>query len=593
MSSLLNLRARLLLMSGFLVAVIVGLGGSMLAARWQTASDMSHLASLGEVAPELGNLVHELQTERGLSAGLIGSADGGANSGAFRYRLILQRRATDEAGSTLIRELEALDPVSFGEGLVDDVRAIRAALDGLPAKRQAVSSGELALGDMAAYYSDTIARLLGLVEQMGRVGRRHAVSRTITAYAALLQAKERAGLERAMGTTGFGSGAFSPEIYRRFIDLQGQQRAFVVVFKANASADQVAFYERTFRGAAVEEIERMRAVAADSVFDGDLQGIAGPHWFDAMAKKVELYRTLEKRLAHDLLATAEAIREDALVMEDIALIVLLALGVVFGGVQAHRLSKALEREKELNGLQRQFISLVSHEFRTPLAIIDMNAQRVVRSGDKVTPDRLVRAMHKIRNAIMRLTDLMDGVLSAARLDEGSIEFEPTACNLAEVITELCDDYQQINADHRLMVDLDDMPAQIEGDTRLLRQAFSNLISNAIKYSPEGTSIQVTASQADDYFVITVRDQGVGIPQEELGRLFERFFRASTSIGVAGTGIGLHLVKHVVGLHGGTIEVESEPGKGTAFSVRLPRKPPKTQRVERSGQSEELRPAYQD
>lgn len=575
-------------MNGFLVAVIVGLGVAMLIARLQTASDMSRVASLGELAPELGRLAHELQSERGLSAGLIS----GTNGGAFRNRLLEQRQATDMAINRLIEELDALDPASFGEDLTADARAIRAAFDQLPATRQAVSNDTLALDAMTAFYSDAAATLLHVIEHMGRLGTQHDVNRAIAAYAALLHAKESAGLERAMGVAGFSSGAFAPDVYRRFVDLQGQQTAFLSAFEANASAPQVAFYSLLLQGAVVEDVERMREVAIDSVFEGGLQDISASLWFDTITKKIELYHTLEERLAVDLLITVNAVREDALFMGDIALIVaLLALGVILGGLQAQRLSKALEREKELNGLQRQFISLVSHEFRTPLAIIDMTAQRMSRAGDKITPDRVARGTQKIRNAIVRLTDLMEGILSASRLEEGKIQFEPVACDLADLMTEICEDYQQINTAHRLTLGLHDLPKQIEADAKLLRQAFSNLVSNAIKYSPEGTNVKVTASQSDGDILVSVRDQGVGIPADELGRLFERFFRASTSTGVSGTGIGLHLVKHVIDLHGGTIEVESEPDQGTAFIVRLPNKAPRRAPLDQSGLGDELCPAH--
>lgn len=571
-------------MNGFLVAVIVGLGIAMLVARLQTASDMSRVASLSELAPEIGRLAHELQNERGLSAGLIGSA----NDGAFRDRLMEQRQATDMAISRLIEELNALDSAALGSELTADVRAVQAAFEKLPATRQSVDSRTLSLDAMSVFYGHAVASLLSVIEHMGRLGTQHEVNRAIAAYVSLLHAKERAGLERALGAAGFSSGAFAPDVYRRFIELHGQQRAFLAAFEANGSAPQVAFYAMLLQGAVVEDVERMREVAIGSVFEGGLQDISAPLWFDTITKKIELYHTLEERLAVDLLITVNAVKEDALFMGDIAVIVaLLALGVILGGVQAQRLSRALEKEKELNGLQRQFISLVSHEFRTPLAIIDMSAQRMSRAGDKVTPDQVARGAHKIRNTIVRLTDLMEGVLSASRLEEGKIQFEPAACDLTDLMTEICEDYQQINKTHRLTLGLQDLPKHIEADAKLLRQAFSNLVSNAIKYSPEGTSVQVTASQSGGDILITVRDQGVGIPAEELGRLFERFFRASTSTGVSGTGIGLHLVKHVIDLHGGTIDVESEPDQGTAFIVRLPNKAPERAPLDQSGVSSEL------
>ena len=219
-------------------------------------------------------------------------------------------------------------------------------------------------------------------------------------------------------------------------------------------------------------------------------------------------------------------------------------------LQAEKLEKALGREKELNGLQRQFVSLVSHEFRTPLAVIDGNAHRVAKKVDQIAPERLARSMQAIRSSVTRLTNLMESVLSVSKLDEGRIKFTPAPCEVGQMIVEVCADYQQISTQHSLVVDVDRLPHEAMVDATLMRQVLSNLISNAIKYSPEGTTVHIEGRSADneDEMVITVTDKGLGIPENELNRLFERFFRASTSTGISGTGIGLHLVKHVTDMH---------------------------------------------
>ncbi len=239
--------------------------------------------------------------------------------------------------------------------------------------------------------------------------------------------------------------------------------------------------------------------------------------------------------------------------------------------QAEKLEKALDREKELNGLQRQLVSLVSHEFRTPLAIIDGNAHRVARKVDQIVPEHLTRSMQTIRSSITRLTNLMESVLSVSKLDEGRIKFAPAPCDVGQMIVEVCAEYQQISAQHSLVVDVDRFPHEAMVDATLIRQVLSNLISNAIKYSPGGATVRVEGRSADndDEMVIAVTDQGLGIPENELGRLFERFFRASTSTGISGTGIGLHLVKHVTDLHNGRVEVASRLNEGTTFTLYLP------------------------
>ncbi len=235
------------------------------------------------------------------------------------------------------------------------------------------------------------------------------------------------------------------------------------------------------------------------------------------------------------------------------------------------LEVALVKEREINGLQRQFVSMVSHEFRTPLAVIDGCAQRIVRKLDKLTPERITESLQKVRHSVARLTELMESVLNAARLEEGRITFEPQVCDLIAIVREICESYHDVYPSHEFNVDIDHLPDQITADPRLLRQVVSNLISNAVKYSPKDTRIWIRGEwyYGNDALRLSVQDEGYGIPESELSRLCDRFFRASTSTGIAGTGIGLHLCQHFVALHGGTIKIESIEGQGSTFTLCIP------------------------
>ena len=239
--------------------------------------------------------------------------------------------------------------------------------------------------------------------------------------------------------------------------------------------------------------------------------------------------------------------------------------------QKERLALALEKEHHLNGLQRQFVSMVCHEFRTPLAIIDGSAQRIMKRHDSISPDRLMDTLRKVRLSVRRLTELMESVLSASKLEAGAIEIDLAPCNLAEMIEEVAANYREVNPTYEITADVTGLPESFILDVKLIRQVVSNLLSNAVKYSPDGSRIVVDTKSCDDGGVeIAVHDQGVGIPKEELDKLFERFFRASTSTGIAGTGIGLHMVKALVDMHGGRIDITSEVGVGTTFTLFLPR-----------------------
>jgi signal transduction histidine kinase len=228
----------------------------------------------------------------------------------------------------------------------------------------------------------------------------------------------------------------------------------------------------------------------------------------------------------------------------------------------------LERERQISKLHRAFISVVSHQFRTPLAIIDASAQRMVRRGSLMDPEEIAARADKIRNACHRLTRLMESTLNAARLEEGEISFTLRACNLPTLLKGVVDN-QPDDDQGRIKLVLGDLPQWTKADTTLLEQAVQNLVSNALKYSPAGSPVTITAQRAGAEILIGVADRGVGIPADELSSLFQRFFRARTAEGIPGTGIGLSFVAQIMDLHQGRVEVKSTEGEGSVFTLRLP------------------------
>jgi len=240
-------------------------------------------------------------------------------------------------------------------------------------------------------------------------------------------------------------------------------------------------------------------------------------------------------------------------------------------VKAEELKQALSKEKELNDLQRQFVSMASHEFRTPMAIIDGTAQRLIRKANKnlsTTEDTIERAS-KIRNSVGRMVRLMESTLSAASMKEGKVKINIGACNIGEIVSEVCARQQEITEKHTISCEIIDLPEIIDGDSGALEQVFTNLLSNAVKFAPDNPNIKVRACQEDDQIVVWVRDYGIGIDNDELDSIGERFFRAKTSVGIAGTGIGLNLIKQLLEMHQGSLNVESKRGSGSTFTVRLP------------------------
>ena len=239
--------------------------------------------------------------------------------------------------------------------------------------------------------------------------------------------------------------------------------------------------------------------------------------------------------------------------------------------KADELKQALAKEQELSKLQREFVSMASHEFRTPLAIIDTTAQRMKSraASNRLTPEDIEQRIGKIRDAVQRMTRLMESTLDAARMEDGKIKIEIGPCDIATVVREVCARQQEMSQTHIISSDLAGLPETIQGDSGYLEQAVENLLSNAVKYAPDAPDIQVTALAEGNQVVISVRDHGIGIDEDELGRVCERFFRARTSSGTAGTGIGLNLAKTLVEMHGGSISAESRKGESSTFTIRLP------------------------
>jgi two-component system OmpR family sensor kinase len=237
--------------------------------------------------------------------------------------------------------------------------------------------------------------------------------------------------------------------------------------------------------------------------------------------------------------------------------------------QAAVLEQGLENERRLTAQQRDFVSMTSHEFRTPLTIIDAHAQRLIKMSERLDPRDIAERGARIRNAVQRITNIIDSLLGASRLLDGQVVFHPTELDPGELLRDACQVHRDATRGVVIIEDYSLLPASIYGDPKLLFHAFSNLISNAIKYSPAGSPIEVVARGEQGRLVVQVCDHGIGIPARDRGRLFERYFRGSNATAVAGTGVGLHLVSMVVTLHQGEVFAESLEGVGSKFIVQLP------------------------
>lgn len=234
------------------------------------------------------------------------------------------------------------------------------------------------------------------------------------------------------------------------------------------------------------------------------------------------------------------------------------------------LRQAITKEKELGELKSRFVSMASHEFRTPLGSILALTETLSAYRHRLTDEQITQRLDRIREQVGHLKAIMEDVLQLSRLQTKRVEFIPVPCNLDELCRDVIEELtQQSLVPHPIHYGCNEPSRIVSVDQKLMRQIMNNLVSNAIKYSPAEHPIQVNLVYTPEDLCFTVQDAGIGIPGADLPHLFEPFHRAANVEAISGTGLGLTITKEAIELHNGTITVESQVGIGTIFVVTLP------------------------
>ncbi|MBT3702655.1 MAG: HAMP domain-containing protein [Alphaproteobacteria bacterium] len=287
-----GITARIFSLVALALAGILAVSIFLIVERRNAANEMEVLNELGQFAPVVSAVVHELQKERGMSAGFIGSK--GSN---FKDTLPGQRSDSDARRTALLKAIQELPIENYGADIGESLEVAGKALAGLDQTRSAVSSLGLTVPQMAKYYTGTIGKLLKIVEGMTHYSQNADVSRAISAYTAYLQGKERAGIERAMGAGGFGAKKFNPAVYRKFLQLIAMQNTYLDRFMLQAEPETIALHKATIKGPTIEEVNRLRKIAIESPVTGTTGNIAAPVWFKAITKKIDLLKKVEDGVA--------------------------------------------------------------------------------------------------------------------------------------------------------------------------------------------------------------------------------------------------------------------------------------------------------
>ncbi|MCE9624611.1 MAG: HAMP domain-containing histidine kinase, partial [Deltaproteobacteria bacterium] len=233
--------------------------------------------------------------------------------------------------------------------------------------------------------------------------------------------------------------------------------------------------------------------------------------------------------------------------------------------------EALEKEKELNELKSRFVSMASHEFRTPLSAILTSVSLIDRYH--LPEDEKKRAKHvqTIKSSVHSLTNILNDFLSLDKLEKGKVEYRPSQFDLVGFATELADEMQELaKPGQRIVYRHTGCDGPVFLDKHMFRGILINLLSNAIKYSDEGQEISFTSEMDLTNLTLTVQDHGIGIPESDQKHLFETFFRGKNVASIQGTGLGLNIVKRCLDLMDGRIQFSSEVDEGSTFKIFLPK-----------------------
>lgn len=232
-------------------------------------------------------------------------------------------------------------------------------------------------------------------------------------------------------------------------------------------------------------------------------------------------------------------------------------------------SNSLMKEIELNQLKSRFVSMASHEFRTPLSAVQLSASLIEKYVQKEDTSNILKHTYKIKNSVQLLNSILSDFLNLERLESGKIAVNKESVNLVSLAEEITEEMQLIcKKNQHILYQHTGSTGMFLLDSNLIKNAIINLISNAIKYSGEDSFIQFMTEIEDDSCTIMVSDNGIGIPKEEQIHLFEAFFRANNTGSIPGTGLGLNIVKRYISLMGGEVTFESEVGKGTTVTLKF-------------------------
>lgn len=295
----------------------------------------------------------------------------------------------------------------------------------------------------------------------------------------------------------------------------------------------------------------------------------------AVSEVVYIGKTIYTGFIHDLSKEKEAEERIIEYAQELEQLVENRTAELRGTVQALEKAKAevslsFEKEKELNQLKSRFVSMASHEFRTPLSSIQLSGSLIEKYAQQFNNPNISKHVGKIKSSVRNLTTILNDFLSLERLEAGKVEPAPVSFDLVKLSEEITEELQLIAKQNQTIIyQHTGLSSIIILDQNLLKNCIINLVANAIKYSGENTFIEFNTELTDATCIVTIKDNGIGIPDADHKHLFEPFFRANNTGNIPGTGLGLNIVSRYASLMNGSVSFESMLDKGTVFTITLP------------------------
>lgn len=379
---------------------------------------------------------------------------------------------------------------------------------------------------------------------------------------------------------------------RQSLDLEQVLDTTVAEVQQLLECDHVAVYQRAEQGEPTIKAELGTRCGPPSLFPAGNEKGAVPQdallgqTYAADAVEPQDYRELQAPIViHSspsdrgqtwgYLVAHQCAKLKAWQPEEHSLLHELAVQLAIAIQQSELLSQtqtALEKAQELSHFKSQILATVSHEYRSPLAAILAAASTIARHGERLEPDQCKRFLGMIQDKARHMTRLVDNMLVMHQCELDQSRFEPAPMNFLQFVADIVEEHREISPDHVLILQVSGKTSGCWGDQGMLRLAIDNVLSNAIKFSPQGGQIDLHLAGDATHITLSISDSGIGIPTKDQPDLFQSFSRGSNASHIQGVGLGLSIAKACIDLHGGSLGLESEEDQGTQVFLRLPKHP---------------------